>query len=100
MPSLRAFRCHALALAVSVLAALTTPAPARAATPDELEARVDALAAQVVALQNEVADLKAQKLASTAAAPPATAAPLTMAADPAPAAEQRVQWFGYGELNY
>ncbi len=87
-----------LLIATFALTALTTVAAASAATPEELEARVNALAAQVTALQNEVAELRGQKATSNAAAsaPPATAS----AAAAVPPAESQVQWFGYGELNY
>src|SRR5690349_5634966 len=63
---------------------------------------MNALAAQVVALQAEVAELRAQKSAAPAvstapaAPPPLVAAPAVSA----PVAEQPLQWFGYGELNY
>src|SRR5215831_3136429 len=106
MPSSRRFNSHVLVLAVSLLAALTTTGRASAATPEELEARVNALASQVVTLQNEVAELKAQKAGSSAAAsattanaPATAAAPVAMAAA-SPQPESQVQWFGYGELNY
>src|SRR5690349_707307 len=90
---------HRILAAVFALATLTTAGIASAATPQELEARVDALAAQVVALQNEVAGLKAQKSAATAGlAPPTTVAATAPAATPS--ADAQLQWFGYGEMNY
>jgi hypothetical protein len=89
-------------LAPRVLAALLLSfgfaAQAPAATTEELEARLTALAAQVQALQGELATLKAQNSAgvgtSIASAPAAVPA---MAALPS---EPRLDWFGYGELNY
>jgi hypothetical protein len=83
-------RASALALAW-----LTTAGVASAATPEELEARVNELATQVAALQSELAQLKAQKVAAVAVAP-VTAAPAVAATEPG----AQVQWFGYGELNY
>ena len=90
--SIRHFSSAALAFAL-----LTTAGVASAATPEEMEARLNALASQVAALQSEVAQLKAQKVVATT---PAPAAPVASA--PAAAAEpaSQVQWFGYGELNY
>src|SRR4051794_7317337 len=85
---------HRLPATALFLAALTISRGVSAATPDELEARVDALAAQVVALQSEVAALKAEKAVATAGAP------LAMAPAASAAPEPQVQWFGYGELNY
>jgi len=81
-----------IATLVAVCTALLTSAGASAATPAELEARLDALAAQVGALQSEIAQLKAERNAS-AATPAMTAAPTTETG-------ANVQWFGYGELNY
>src|SRR4051812_15517659 len=87
---------HRLLATAFALTALAIAGGASAATPEELEARMNVLAAQVIALQSEVAELKAQK----AAAAPAAGAPLGMtAAAPSPP-ESQVQWFGYGELNY
>src|SRR5689334_22012197 len=80
---------------VFTLAFLTAGGPASAATPEELEARVNALAAQVVALQNEVAGLKAQKVAAATAPPTTVAATATT-----PSTDAQLQWFGYGEMNY
>ena len=82
--------------------ALFTSAGASAASPEELEAKLNALAAQVIALQSEVAQLKAERGAS-AAAPTVAAAAAPAGAANAPATEAggaNVQWFGYGELNY
>ena len=85
-------------LAVLGLTLLTTAAVS-AATPEDLDARLNALAAQVTALQSEVAALKAEKAA--ASAPAAGMAPARVAAAPAAAPDAGpVEWFGYGELNY
>src|SRR5215470_4797296 len=98
MNSQSRFTPRTAALAALAFAALTTSGIASAATPEELEARVNALAAQVVSLQNEVAALKAQR---TAAAPAVgagsatAAAPAVAAATPAQS-DRQVQWFGYG----
>src|SRR5690348_13473062 len=89
-------------LAVLGLSLLTTAA-ASAATPEDLEARLNALAAQVTALQSEVAALKAEKAAATAPAggTAAGAAPARVAATPPTAPDAGpLEWFGYGELNY
>jgi hypothetical protein len=70
---------------------------ASAATAEELEARMNALASQVAALQSELAQLKAQNAASAPSpAPPMAVTP----AAPTPETSPQVQWFGYGELNY
>lgn len=84
-------------------------AAASAATPEELEAKLQALAAQVQQLQGEVAELKSQKVAAgttaggtavaATAATPSTAS--VAMANAAPAREpDALSWFGYGELNY
>jgi hypothetical protein len=70
---------------------------ARSATQEELENKLNALAAQVTQLQAELAELKAQKAPSTAAAAPGPAAPMATAAEEP---EAKLEWFGYGELNY
>src|SRR5882672_1822921 len=84
--------------ASAVLLAIMLVPAARAATPEELEAKLNALSAQVSQLQSELAELKAQKApAATAAAVPASSAAVTaQATEP----ESKVEWFGYGELNY
>jgi hypothetical protein len=101
MPSAQPYSPRAATSFAAALcfAVLTTSRVAQAATPEDLEARVDALAAQVGALQAEISELKAQKaqgaplaVAAPAAAPGASAA--------TPEAASAVQWFGYGELNY
>src|SRR5882672_3151964 len=78
--------------AVAAMLALLFTAVAGAATPEELEAKLQVLVAQVQALQGEVAALKAQQNAPAPAALAASAAP----ASGAPA----LSWFGYGEINY
>jgi uncharacterized small protein (DUF1192 family) len=87
---------------VAVCTALFTSAGASAASPEEIEARLNALAAQVGALQSEIAQLKAERSASAATPVAAAATSGQAAAATAPATESRsaVQWFGYGELNY
>jgi len=83
-------------LMVGALAASFAQA-SHAATQQELEARLDALAAQVVELQTELAELKAQKPA--AATPGAGLADdRSMAASGETAS--KLSWSGYGELNY
>ena len=95
-------------ITVAALVALLTAGAARAAaTPEELEARVQALSAQVQALQAEVAALKAAPPAASTAVTAATA-PAAAAANPdvtaapagAPPAEPVLSWFGYGEAVY
>ena len=86
-------RAAALAFAL-----LISAGAASAATPEELEARVNALATQVAALQSELAQLKAQKVAAAPALP--APAPAASAVAAAPDTGSQVQWFGYGELNY
>lgn len=106
----------ALTLTMASLSALSLAGPAAAATTEELEAKLHALAAQVQDLQQELAALKAQGSAvassnpdargssapaagSTSASASTTAMP---EATPGVATGQRdaLEWFGYGELNY
>jgi hypothetical protein len=77
-----------------IAAALAAGAAHAAATPEELEAQVRALAEQLHALQAEIAAMKAQQPAVAAAAP---ATPESAASAPA---EAPLAWFGYGEANY
>src|SRR5216110_347134 len=79
--------------ASAMLAAFLVPA-ARAATEQELEAKLDALSAQLSQLQSELSALKAQR-PQTAGAP---AAPAVAAAHAE--SSPKLDWFGYGELNY
>jgi len=89
-------------LAIAALTSLGASTQAAAATQEEIESRLQALAAQVQVLRDELAALKAQNAATAArAAAPVNAASMTAPAA-AVAAEERksVDWFGYGELNY
>jgi hypothetical protein len=94
----------------ALLAAALSPFAA-AATPEELEARLQALASQVQSLQSELAALKERQAASAvnvATAAPAAGSANTGAlpaedrgnADGASSVVSRLDWFGYGELNY
>ncbi len=84
----------------AALLAIMLASAAQAVTPDELEVKLAALAAQVTQLQAELVELKAQKApAATAATTPVSdvSTPVTaQATEP----ESKVDWFGYGELNY
>jgi len=82
--------CAALALTSATVAA-------HAAPQEELEARLDALAAQVVELRAQLADLQADR--ARTAAPPQSAV-VSNAGFEAVEAEVKVAWSGYGELNY
>jgi hypothetical protein len=83
-------------LAAMALAVFMIPA-ARAATQQELETKLAALAAQVAQLQTELAELKAQQAQPSSAADQAvTATSSAQVTQP----EEKVDWFGYGELNY
>jgi len=95
-------------ISTAVLLTLGFAAQAPAATNAELEARLTALANQVQSLQAEVAALKAQNTnavattATNATSSIVTAAPSAASALPAaPAApDNKLDWFGYGEINY
>ena len=121
MPSLNSRRARmALCLATAATLSLSLARPAAAATTDELEAKLQALAAQVQALQSEVATLKAQnaaaasspvRAAQNAAAPAGATGVNAVSSGPAgtgtySAAElgggaaKDLDWFGYGEINY
>ncbi|HVY65523.1 MAG TPA: bZIP transcription factor [Gammaproteobacteria bacterium] len=92
----RSKRTSGTALAGALILVAVAPA-ARAATEQELEAKLDALATQVAQLQSELAALKAERAPSATPAPAAsTAAAPRQVADEAP----KLDWFGYGELNY
>ena len=78
-------------LAGAMLAAILAPA-AHAATEQELEARLNALSAQLSQLQSELVALKAQRPPAAPGAP----AVATTQGDNAP----KLDWFGYGELTY
>jgi hypothetical protein len=102
------------ALSVAAACALGLTAPAAAATTEELEAKLNALATQVQSLQSELAALKSQNAAAGARAAGAPGAASNERAVVAGAAssgsvgatalagdERRtVDWFGYGEINY
>jgi hypothetical protein len=111
-------RFNALRIAsLALIACGALPTIAAAATEEQLEARVDALAKELQAVKQELAALKEQRssqpsataAAAGAAAPaaagsalPEPAAPSASSALPsgAPVASQGVTFFGYGELNY
>jgi hypothetical protein len=77
---------------------LAAIAPAQAATQADLEAKVAELAQQLQQVQRELAALKSQQQ-QPANAP--AAAPAAMAATGRSEADgNKVDWFGYGELNY
>jgi hypothetical protein len=85
---------HIAAAALLILTA-SVPALSEAATPQVLEARVQALAEQLEALKAELAQVKAQTVVATETA--------RAGADaiPAPATQgtSGLSFFGYGELN-
>jgi hypothetical protein len=91
-----------IAGAAGLLAAAASSG-AYAATQQELEAKLDALSAQVADLRSELAALRAQRAATSS---PSSGAGATGAigAAPFPSAESdsvgKVRWSGYGELNY
>jgi hypothetical protein len=90
-------RLRPFALLASIVLVMVTTASARAATQEELEAKLNTLAAQVTQLQAELAELKAQKADAPSAATSVAAAPaLTTGAEP----QGKLEWFGYGELSY
>jgi hypothetical protein len=75
---------------------------AYAAAQQELEAKVDALSAQVAELRSELAALRAQGSTPTITIGGANA-PATGAATTSPLAaadDTKIAWSGYGELNY
>lgn len=78
------------------LAATAAPGLAAAATQEELEKQVQAVAQQLQTLQAELAQLKAQQATQAAAqAPTQATTPAAVASSSAP-----LSFFGYGELNY
>lgn len=93
------FRQRAAASLLVTLASTMAPAMTFAATPEELEKQVQALAQQLQALQTELAQLKAQQAAAPQVAatgstpPPQPAATINTETSP-------LSFFGYGELNY
>lgn len=91
-------------LIAAALLALSLSTPAAAATPEELEAKLQALASQVQALQSEVAALKAQNAAASANVAQVQSSTASYrdvgAAGGAGLPPSRLEWLGYGELNY
>lgn len=83
-------------IATALACTLALCSPARAATQEELEAKVAALAQQLQDVQRELAALRSQQ--QPASAPAAAAA--TAATGRAEADANKVNWFGYGELSY
>jgi len=81
------------ALAVAGVAGRT----AHAATQQELEAKLDALSTQVGELRSQLAELNAERRRS---APPTANTAASITGVEAAEAENKVAWFGYGELNY
>ncbi|MGH8263236.1 MAG: hypothetical protein ACRETU_00690 [Steroidobacterales bacterium] len=92
-------RAWPLAAIAITLMTMTLSPPAFAATTQEMEAKLDALSAQVAQLRAELADLKSQKAPSAAPADtsPAVRESASLASTEP---ETKVNWFGYGELNY
>jgi hypothetical protein len=89
------------------LCAAAVGSAASAATQQELEAKVDALSAQVAELRSELASLRVPGTsaagasgAAAAAAGAATAAGATGLGAAGADTSSMVSWFGYGELNY
>ncbi len=87
-------------ITTAVLLTLGLAAQAPAATNADLEARLTALAAQVQSLQAEVAQLKAQNGAASAATATGPTVAAAAALPATPAADTRLDWFGYGEISY
>jgi hypothetical protein len=89
-------RIRPLRRAVSVVALAQSvwslSGPAAAATAEELEAKLNALTAQMQVLQGELAALKAQNAAAAVSGTPQSVTP--------PADGTGIDWFGYGELSY
>ena len=90
-------RALPLAAIAITLMTMTLSPPAPAATAQEMEAKLDALSAQVADLRAELAELKSQKTAAPAAPSPAVRESAALASTEP---ETKVNWFGYGELNY
>jgi hypothetical protein len=99
-PRLSSFR-HSVPASAALVLIAAVPA-ARAATQEDLEAKINALAAQVAELRAEVATLRKDDQTGSVQLPAAAGA---LTANPAAglgssADEGNVSWFGYGELNY
>jgi hypothetical protein len=90
-------RVLALVAGLALASAFAQATPA--ATADEVEAKLNALAAQVSELQSELAALKAQQQ-TAAAVQTAPAAQTASAPAASEASTKQLEWFGYGELNY
>ena len=90
-----------LAACAATLFAAVMSSAVGAATPQELEAKVDALSAQVAELRSELAALRTQ---GALASSPSNGAAVTTDASTIPTAGSdavgNVAWFGYGEINY
>jgi hypothetical protein len=84
---------RASAATAAILTVLLTPA-AHAATQQELEAKLDALATELQQIEAELAALKAQR-PEAAARETEHPAPFAPAENPS-----KVDWSGYGELSY
>ena len=92
-----AFSRRRLAALAALGLAAAGAAPAHAATQEELEAKINALAAQVAELRTELATLQTRGAAQPAAAATSTAAARGLTP---PESDAKVTWFGYGELDY
>ena len=93
----------ALAIATTFVLAVAAPFSTRAATQEELEAKLNALSAQVAELKSELVALRAQGGASYATPSPAQSpggAISVGAADGEADGAGKVAWFGYGEFTY
>ena len=91
-------------LAACAALVLIAAGPARAATQEELEAKINALAAQVAELRTELSTLRAQGAASPSANTAVAAGPASAisvgAAEGEAGGGAKVTWFGYGEFTY
>jgi hypothetical protein len=90
-------RSRVASVVMLALVATSTPALATAATQQELEARVQALADQLTELKAELARLKASQMPALTNTTPATASIAGTASGDTTAP---LSFFGYGELNY
>ncbi|HEY7639299.1 MAG TPA: hypothetical protein VH814_06210 [Steroidobacteraceae bacterium] len=86
-----------LRLIAALACTLAALSPAHAATQAELEAKVAELAQQLQEVQRELATLRSQQQPASAPAAAAVANAVTGRAVPD---QNKVNWFGYGELNY
>jgi ribosomal protein L29 len=92
----------ALVLAASFVLVTTATSTARAATQEELEAKLNALSTQVAELRAELAALRTQGAASSAAQSSAEnpASAISAGAAEGETNGAKVTWFGYGEFTY